>query len=756
VNARRGPLAPIELATAAVMAALTVVLELAGAFVPHASAVSALGVVPAAVVAHRHRPRAVVASTVAACSVGFLVAGTAPLAPILLCALVGGLAGHGRRHGWGPGRVAVAALAAGPLLAGAYDALLALFSSLRRLILANLRNSAQGVTRIVGRVPGLHPLAARVDRLVAHALVDWWQVIAVSVVVFVLVATLVTHRLVGGLLTALSAMTSTDRLEPAAAALPAAVDGAAPAPVPVTLDGVGVRYPGAVRDALEGVSVHVEAASHTALIGANGSGKSTLARILAGCPPDRGGLVRAGPVGLGLPGGVAVVSQRPESQVLGVRAADDVLWGLPPGHPVDVEALLAAVGLGGMASRETSTLSGGELQRLAVAAAMARRPGLLVADEVTAMVDQPGRAELLALVAGLPAAGVAVVQVTHRPLEAAAADQVVRLDRGHRMIDRAQPWAGPTAWPATPGPTAWPATPGPTAWPATPGPTALPATPGPTAWPATPGPTARPATPGGAGPSVAAGLVGPPLAAGPSVAAGPTGDGGAAGPLELRRVGHVYAAGTPWAHRALEAVDLTVETGGGVIVVGDNGSGKSTLVGVASGLLQPSEGEALLGGRPVAEQLGVVAVAFQHARLQIRKPTVGADVCAAAGVGRDAAEAALAWAGLDGPGWWDRPVDRLSGGELRRVALAGLLAARPAVLLADEPLAGLDDAGRRDVLGALAQLRFVAGSTVVVVSHDLEDLEQLCDRVVRLERGRVVADEPYGGMLPALLPEVAR
>src|SRR6202140_1514677 len=103
--------------------------------------------------------------------------------------------------------------------------------------------------------------------------------------------------------------------------------------------------------------------------------------ILAGREPTSGTIERPGSVGLGRLGGTAVVMQHPESQVLGTRVADDVVWGLPPGATIDVARLLDEVGLYGLAERDTGGLSGGELQRLAVAAALAREPSLLVADE---------------------------------------------------------------------------------------------------------------------------------------------------------------------------------------------------------------------------------------------------------------------------------------------------------------------------------------------------------------------------------------
>ena len=120
-----------------------------------------------------------------------------------------------------------------------------------------------------------------------------------------------------------------------------------------------------------------------------------------------------------------------------MRVADDLRWGLPVDHPLDVEALLAAVGLDGFADRETATLSGGELQRLAIAAALARNPALLVSDESTTMLDPAGRQQVMAVLRRLPEGGTTVVHVTHRFREATEADVVVVLAEGRVVAEGA-------------------------------------------------------------------------------------------------------------------------------------------------------------------------------------------------------------------------------------------------------------------------------------------------------------------------------
>ena len=712
-----GPLRPIELATASVLATLAVVLTVAGWFLPHLTIIAAFAVVPLGVVAHHHRLRALAAATFSASVLAFLVAGTGSVTNVIECAAVGGLVGVAKRRGWGFGRVLLGTAVIGPVLAAASIALLALFSTLRELTLKQIVNTWHGIRRVLDAVfsvlhllatavgdlglrldlgvslPKRHSRLAPIDRFVTEAVHYWWAVVAVVVIGATVWFAILGWVFIGAVLERLQWIRADDRLE-------AGPDRDRPGPVPVALDGVTYRYPGAEHDALAPVHARIDPGEMVALIGDNGSGKSTLTRILAGRPPSAGVLHRPGGAGLGQPGGTAMVLQHPETQILGVRVADDVVWGLPDGHAVDVEPLLEQVGLGGMADRETSGLSGGELQRLAVAGALARRPRLLISDESTAMVDRDGREKLTALLRDLPGRfGMAVVHVTHRPEEAN------RADRTYRLLPAVPPAAGDRA----------------------------------------------PEPPNGAG-SNGAGSDGAGSDGARSNGAGANGARGVAGlgiagletgpaaGLRLRRVGHIYGVGTPWEKVALEDVDLEIKPREGTLVVGDNGSGKSTLAWIMAGLLRPTTGECLLGDEPVRTRIGSVALAFQHARLQLQRATVGRDVRAAGAPDDEAVAAALAAVGLDPEVYSERRIDALSGGQQRRVALAGLLARRPSVLVLDEPLAGLDQPSRDGLLDLLATLRRDHGLTLVVISHDLEGMERVCDRVVQLERGRIVGD----------------
>ena len=293
-----------------------------------------------------------------------------------------------------------------------------------------------GVVHIAESLRLPAPAGDAVVRVTDTLLGAWPVVVAAVIVIGVLVEMLLTNAFVILAARRVEWLAQTDLFD-AAARADAATD-APVAPVPLEFSGVGFGHRTASgRDALVDVDLTVEPGEFVAVVGPNGAGKSTLVSLLAGAEPTSGSVRRPGRVGLGLPGGTAVVGQRAEAQVIGSTVGEDLRWGLPPGYPVDVEALLGSVGLAGLASASTESLSGGQLQRLAIAAAMARRPALLISDESTSMLDAAGRAEILDLLASLPAqAGTAVVHVTHDPAEAARADRVVGLADG-RIVDAA-------------------------------------------------------------------------------------------------------------------------------------------------------------------------------------------------------------------------------------------------------------------------------------------------------------------------------
>ncbi len=205
--------------------------------------------------------------------------------------------------------------------------------------------------------------------------------------------------------------------------------------------------------------------------------------------------------------------------------------------------------------------------------------------------------------------------------------------------------------------------------------------------------------------------------------------------MELRNVSYSYDAGTSFECQALKDVSLRIEDGSFLGITGRTGSGKSTLLRILGSLLKPSAGEVVTEGRP-----GLV---FQFPEHQLFEDTVLKDVMfGPRNLGlvdaREKAVSALELVGLDGS-FLERSPFELSGGEQRRVAIAGVLAMQPEVLVLDEPTAGLDRKGHDLLMSILRKLN-EEGRTIVLVSHDLDDLVSVCGRLVVLSEGRISAD----------------
>jgi energy-coupling factor transport system ATP-binding protein len=643
------------------MGALCSVTAIIAAVIPFAQGLGVLGTVPMGLLAYRFRPRVLIASTVAATVIAFLISGMGSSAMVVDAAWVGGICGIVKRKGRGIPTLIVSSLIAGFIWGAGWVAVFAVLTRLRQLVFGVLTANVNGIAAFL-RWIHLPRIGETLQHYVALSLQYWpWLVLPYLMVVVVLV-TLIGWSALSRLLERMGDIPDVHKLDPPDVEMPA---DAGVAPVPVRLDRVRFRYPNAAKDALRELSLEVRRGEHVAITGANGSGKTTLMLILAGRQPSSGTVHRPGAVGLGELGGTALVLQHPKSQVLGTRVADDVVWGLPPDTKVDVSRLLREVGLEDLAESDTSSLSGGQLQRLALAGALAREPALLIADEVTSMIDQQGRDALLSVMSGLTERHrTALVHITHFDNEAATADHTINLSESSDNaaaadIADAQEF---------------------------------------------------------------------------SIAAPRRQDAGA---IELVGVGHEYASGTPWAKTALRDINFVAEQGDGVLIHGDNGSGKSTLGWIMAGLTIPTAGACLIDDEPTHEHVGVVALAFQSARLQLMRSHVNLEVASAAGFSHhdeDRVAAALGLVGLQ-PALAERRIDQLSGGQMRRVVLAGLLARSPRALILDEPLAGLDVASQRGLLKLLDRLRREQGLTLVVISHDSVGMEGICPRTMHLRDG---------------------
>ncbi len=485
----------------------------------------------------------------------------------------------------------------------------------------------------------------------------------------------------------------------------------------VRADRLSYAYPERAEAGLCDISLELAEGSFTVLAGASGSGKSTLLRALCGLVPHFHGGEVSGELHVGGmsvrehgPGELAAVCgtvfQEPETQVVmgGVRAE----LSLPVEHRGQsaaavgrsVEEVALALGVAHLLERRTDTLSGGELQRVAIAAALVHRPALLLLDEPTSQLDPVAGDELIWLLRRLNEEwGTAVVIAEHR-LERClpAADRVVALDAGSVLCDA--PPADFLSWAASHG-----------------GALAT--------------PVARLFSLAGLGPlPVSVKAARDRLrAAGLAPAHSPPAGGVAQTPrrrlrrrartqpaLETRGVWHEIEDGP----QVLRGLDLRMERGERVALMGRNGAGKSTLLRHLKGLVEPTRGR--------IDAAGAVALLLQNP----------GDYLIHERVGEETGSQGLAAAGLSGrPGASPRD---LSGGERQRLALEVALGGGPhAVVCLDEPTRGMDRASRAALAERIAGLA-QGGAAVVVATHDTEFAAEFADRVVLMGQGTVIAD----------------
>lgn len=222
--------------------------------------------------------------------------------------------------------------------------------------------------------------------------------------------------------------------------------------------------------------------------------------------------------------------------------------------------------------------------------------------------------------------------------------------------------------------------------------------------------------------------------------------------LEVRDLTHVYGAGTPFERTALDKVSLSIEKGEILGVIGHTGSGKSTLIQHLNGLLKPSSGEVLLADQPIWDEKGKcardvrfqVGLVFQYPEYQLFEETIAKDIAFGPknmGLSEQETEErvkeAMEFVGLD-VSLAEKSPFALSGGQKRRVAIAGVIAMRPEVLVLDEPTAGLDPAGRNEILEEIKQYHRETGATVLLVSHSMEDTARMADRMLVMNQAKVM------------------
>ena len=223
--------------------------------------------------------------------------------------------------------------------------------------------------------------------------------------------------------------------------------------------------------------------------------------------------------------------------------------------------------------------------------------------------------------------------------------------------------------------------------------------------------------------------------------------------LQVQNLTHIYSAGTPFEHIALEDMNFSVERGEFVGIIGHTGSGKSTLMQHLNGLLKPTSGKVLLDGKDIWSDKKLtrqarfrVGLVFQYPEYQLFEETVYKDIAfgpknmglSKEEIDRRVREAA-GFVGLTEAPLQVSPFD-LSGGQKRRVAIAGVIAMEPEVLILDEPTAGLDPVGREEILANIQTYREAKNATIMMVSHSMNDVARLTDRLLVLNGSHIAMD----------------
>ncbi|MDR3305765.1 MAG: energy-coupling factor transporter ATPase [Clostridiales Family XIII bacterium] len=522
--------------------------------------------------------------------------------------------------------------------------------------------------------------------------------------------------------------------------------------------------------ALTEVSLEIERGSFTSVIGRNGSGKSTLAKNINALLLPTAGRVVVGGYDTSLEEFVwdirqmaGMVFQNPDNQLVSAVVEDDVAFGPENlGLPREeikkrIRDALESVDMYDQRKMAPHLLSGGQKQRIAIAGVAAMKPDIVIFDEPTAMLDPEGRGEVIDIAKKLNAEGITVLLITHFMDETIDGDRIVIVDGGRVRMDgppreifrRAEEIRRLGL--------------------------------------RLPFPVELARGLGARGLTVpadtdildseklaaailrAAAGQGEPRSRGEERgdgehAGGTKGDGSfvpeGAGQMNrpllscvvAEHLTHTFNKGLAYETNAVADVSFEIAEGEFVCIIGHTGSGKSTLVQHLNGLLKPTSGKITVGGvdvtaknASVIEMRKKIGMVFQYPEYQLFDETVYKDIAfGPKNLGLTDEEAdvrvkeAMALVDVDFSEYAQRSPFELSGGQKRKVAIAGVVAMRPEVLILDEPTAGLDPRSHEDVLEMVRSIREKTGCTIILVSHNMEDVARLADRVFVMSEGRIV------------------
>ena len=497
---------------------------------------------------------------------------------------------------------------------------------------------------------------------------------------------------------------------------------------------------------LDNLNIEIHKGGFTAILGHNGSGKSKLAKHFNAINLPLGGKVYIEKMDTAdekllydIRQTVGMVFQNPDNQIVATIVEEDVAFapenmGIEPSEiSKRVDDALEAVGMTKYKKRAPHMLSGGQKQRVAIAGVLAMDPAYIVLDEPTAMLDPIGRREVMSTLKKLnKEKNVTVVIITHNMDEAVLADRVVVMDKGHIILDDVPekvfsdvekiksigldvPQATEFAYELQ----------------------------------------KRGFDIRNDILTVEQGVeeIKPLVKNGTFVVPEKSNVNRNNPIIEVKNVSYEYSPNGPFSKVALNNVSLTINEGDFIGIIGHTGSGKSTLLQMFNALVKPTSGEVFVNGKSTTNKATnlreirtAVGLVFQYPEHQLFEETVKMDIAFSPmnmGLSDDEIDKrvkiACEIAGVDEK-WLEKSPFELSGGQKRRVAIAGVLAMQPKVLVLDEPTAGLDPNGKNKLLDRIRKMHDEYGITIVLVSHDMEDVANCAERVVVLNDGEIYAE----------------
>ena len=505
----------------------------------------------------------------------------------------------------------------------------------------------------------------------------------------------------------------------------------------------------APRPALDGISVNIKRGSYTAILGSNGSGKSTLAKIIDILEvPDSGKVFifgkDAGDDNLfwDIRSHCCCVFQNPDNQIVGTMIEEDVAFGpenlgVPnPELRERVDQALKDVGLYEFRHKETTALSGGQKQKLAIAGALAMRPDILILDEATAMLDPTSRDDFLSLVEKMrEEKGLTLITITHDMTEALRCDKVIIVNKGKAVLEGTpeEIFLSEDLWQYG---------------------------------------LKRPVKFNFAFEiakltnstltkedlrsdesliSALLAMLKKPGINCPEVSKDTKDEDKNDIIMSVKGLSYTYGGSDV---KAIDDINLDIRRGEVLGIVGESGCGKTTLISHMNAIFRPTVGDVIIHTKDgdlscrnkkdtmkIRQNVGLV---FQYPEYQLFEETVFKDICYGLkkmGVEKPlmhkmANDAALL-VGLTNNEINSSPFE-LSGGQKRRAAMAGVLAMKPGILVLDEPASGLDPKGRQEMFGIIRNLKN-QGTTIVLVSHNMDEAAVNCDRICLIDNGRIKA-----------------